>query len=86
MKYWRKEKGNNSIIWRNIVNISLTVEIHKLDNYELSELEEAKYYVFPAKNGKGIPNSPELFVEKEDAISYAKKYMENWLLDKKEGI
>ena len=72
-KVWKKEiNNNNAIIWRNIINNSLTVEIHSLED---DKDFNANYYVFPAKDGRGIPNSPELFIRKKDAVDYAKKYM-----------
>lgn len=78
IEYWKKERDDNSIIWRNTVDSSLTMEIHKLDDSKLDELEEMKYFAFPAKNGEGIPHTPEQFIEKKDAIDYAKEYMKNW--------
>jgi len=75
MRRWKKEQDNNSIIWRNTTDISLTIEIHTLEEDDL-DTEEISYYVFPAKNGKGIPSSPTIFDNKKDAIKYAKSLME----------
>jgi len=72
---WQKEKKNNAVIFRNIKNPSLTYEIHKFDKEEAKELM-ANYYSFPAIDGKGIPNSPDLSPNKKEAIKLAKEYME----------
>ena len=72
-KYWKKERDDKSaIIWRNTVDSSLTMEIHKLEDSELDELEEVTYYASPAKDGMGIPNSPELFIEKKMQLTMQK--------------
>lgn len=78
MKYWKKELDTpNSTIWRNKTDPSLTFEVHTLsDDYFMEN-----YYAFPARNGKGITDSPELFFEKNDAIEWAK----DWMKDKKPG-
>jgi hypothetical protein len=75
MKYWKKEVDTpNSMVWRNEVDPTLTYEIHTLPLDDFVE----NYYAFPARNGRGIPNSPELFMEKKDAIEWAKDWMKDW--------
>ena len=74
---WKIEADNISmIVWRNTVDTSLTIEVHRLEENELDYVEETIYYVFPAKNGKGIPSSPTCFTEKKEAVKYAKSLME----------
>ena len=74
---WKIEADNISmVIWRNTIDISLTIEVHRLEKDDLDYLEETIYYVFPAKNGKGIPSSPTCFTEKKEAVKYAKSLME----------
>lgn len=73
---WKMETDNIfRTVWRNTVDTSLTVEVHILKKYELDN-EEIMYYVFPARDGRGIPNSPALFIEKEEAIEHAEDLME----------
>jgi len=71
---WKKEKGHNYTIWRNVENPALTLEIHQFDK-EAEEEVLAKYYLFSAIGGQGRESSPELFVHYGEAIEYAKDWM-----------
>jgi len=68
MARWEKEEDrNDAIIWRSRENRRITLEAHKFDTPE-DEYLDGKWYVFPAKDSKGIPNSPEIVETKTDAI------------------
>ena len=58
-------------VFRNVESLGFTVEVH----YTEDEYGDGFYYVFPAKNGVGIPNSPYVFYEcdYEDAEKEALK-------------
>lgn len=58
------ETGESGKIWRYKADPKLTVEYHPLTQEEFGEEEEipdephVDYYVFPAYDGRGLPNSP----------------------------
>lgn len=65
-KKWKLEVDNgDTMIYRNIADPSLTVEMHH--DYEEPENDDEKayefWYFFPARNGKGIHNSPHVYSE-----------------------
>ena len=70
---WKIE-GYNANIWRNKYNPSLTVEIWDFNREEEREIG-AKYYGFPAINGKGIESSPDFFQTRKEAENWARDYM-----------
>jgi len=64
---WRKiEDRHDAIIWKNTKKPRITAEAHKFDTPD-DEYLDGKWYVFPAKNGTGIPSSPEIVETKNDA-------------------
>ena len=74
--------GEGSIIYTNKHDKSLTVEMHPIedDDPDADEDNENYYnawYIFPAKNGKGIPNSPHVVSE---TGGYTRKDAEKELL------
>jgi len=72
---------HEAIIYTNKKDPSLTVELHPLDNSDSVEEEEDirnSWMIFPAKNGRGIPNSPTVLDEsggetRADALLELKK-------------
>jgi len=67
------EEGlEGSKVWQNTKNPKITVEIHPFEAREAKEIG-AKWYVFPAKNGKGIPESPELATTKKEALKISSR-------------
>jgi len=71
-----------AVIYTNKKHPSLTVELHPIDNSDMLENEDDKVFnewmIFPALNGKGIPNSPEVISEtgghtRADALLALKK-------------
>lgn len=73
-KDWKLIQNNiDGMIWQNRKDSSLTFEIHKFDSRDGMDY---KYYVFPAKNSKGLVNSPDLVMTKKEAIDLAKEYMD----------
>jgi hypothetical protein len=71
-KWENIENRKDAIIWRNRHDSSLTIEAHRFNEENAKEIG-ANWYVFPAKNGKGIPSSPELVTTKKDAIAEIQK-------------
>ena len=72
--------GEGAIVYTSKKHPTLTVEMHPMDD-EFEEDKENGYearhynawYIFPARNGKGIPSSPEILSEsggytRKDAI------------------
>jgi hypothetical protein len=77
LKDWKLVQNNMyAMIYQNRKDSSLTFEIHKFDARDMDEGDSYKYYVFPAMNGKGIPNSPDVAETKKEAMDLAKKYMD----------
>ena len=87
-KRWTKnelhsEEGDHkAIIFTNKKEPSLTVELHPLDNADTRDNEDDpvrnSWMIFPARNGKGIPNSPTVIEEfsgetRADALLELKK-------------
>jgi hypothetical protein len=62
IRNWKDSK-----IWESRKDPSLTLEMHQFDEPEDENLD-GKWYVFPAKDGKGIPSSPEIVEKKSEAI------------------
>jgi len=77
VKGWVDESSGNSIVYKSVNNPSITVEAHKFDERETEELG-AKWYIYPAKNGKGIPNSPDFADTRAEAMSRVKELMEEY--------
>jgi len=78
----------DSLHWRSNENKDITVEVNleTLDEEddEGDEVETLTYLVFPARDGSGIPNSPETFSESssgslsgamKEAVALANKIM-----------
>lgn len=82
-KELHSEDGDHqAVIFTNKKDPSLTVELHPLDNSDSLENDDDKvrnsWMIFPAKNGKGIPNSPTVVEEfagetRADALLELKK-------------
>jgi len=67
MGKWELEQDTSqAIIWKNKKNPKLTIEAHRF-HWEDAESIGAEWYVYPAKDGKGIPSSPHLTQTKTDA-------------------
>jgi hypothetical protein len=76
LKDWHLDVNNSfHTIWRNVINPELSFEIHKFDSRDYKELG-ARYYCFPATDGKGTVSSPDMVMTKKEAVDLAKKYME----------
>jgi hypothetical protein len=57
------EGDGEAVIYTSKNDPTLTVEMHPLDEYDNEDETGTHYnswYIFPAKNGKGIPNSPDV--------------------------
>jgi len=89
-KRWTKKElhsedgDHKAIIFTNKKKPSLTVELHPLDNADTREDESEpirnSWMIFPARNGKGIPNSPTVLEEfggenRADALLELKKQL-----------
>ena len=59
-------------IWINKKDPNYTVEVR---SYHDDELDADYWYVFPARNGQGIPDSPDIYDSEEEAVSEAKKLL-----------
>jgi len=86
------EGDRMAVIYTNKKDPKLTVEMHPMDEEmedidDLSETQYKAWYIFPARNGKGIPNSPTVISEtggykRADAIKELKKE----LIENTEGL
>jgi hypothetical protein len=74
-KWIKSEDYADHIVWQNKKDKSITVEAHYEEPNEEDDLE-GFWYIFPAKNGKGIPNSPFIERDKKDALNMIKKLKE----------
>jgi hypothetical protein len=74
-KWVKAEDFSDHIIWQNKKDKSLTIEAHQFDEEDTIEIG-AEWYVFPAKNGKGIPSSPYHAINKQDALREIKRLKE----------
>lgn len=77
VKGWVDESYGNSIVFKSVNNPSITVEAHKFDERETEEIG-ARWYIYPAKDGKGIPSSPDFAETREDAMARVKELMEEF--------
>ena len=71
------KSGYDNIIFRNIKNPSVTIEAHQFDDEAFREIG-ARWYVFPARDGKGIPDSPDMFRTKKEAIKRVNELKEEY--------
>lgn len=81
------EGDQEAIIYRNKKDPELTVELHPMDDHldaspedNDTEHDYNAWYIFPARNGKGIPSSPEVISEsggytKKDAVESLMKLL-----------
>src|SRR5437879_4534322 len=70
------ETGEKEYVWTNKKDPKLTVNVHTF--WSEQEDEEGKvlddvpqWYVYPAYNGRGIPNSPNIVESEEEALREA---------------
>lgn len=76
---WTKESIGDSIVFTNSKDPSLTYEIHLYEEYDEDfQGDDVRYYCFPAKDGKGIPSSPDFCETKSEALKLAKEYISNF--------
>ena len=87
MARWQKEEvfepetGETGYIWTNVRDPRLSVHIHTA----LGELEDEKgewhedaytfWYIYPAYDDRGLPNSPDIKDSEELALKAADKYL-----------
>lgn len=74
VKGWVDESYGNTIVYKSVNNPSITVEAHKFDERETEEIG-ARWYIYPAKDGKGIPSSPDFAETREEAMARVKELM-----------
>ncbi len=83
---WSKEvydgEAGEDVIYTKKKDPKLTVEMHTAWDDSGDEHPDMFWYIFPARNGKGIPNSPEVLskrsggYKKADAIEELKKQLD----------
>lgn len=74
---WVDESTEYAIVFRSAKDPSLTVEAYSYEPATEEELVD-EWYVFPARNGKGIPSSPDLVATRKEALQRAKEIMKEY--------
>ena len=69
------ETDSYDYIWKNKKDPTYTVEVRSFHD---EELDANYWYVYPAKDGKGIPDSPDVYDSEEEAVSEAKKLLKEF--------
>lgn len=82
-KRWELESQTSEhIIWRSLEDSSITVEAH--GDLKRENEEGYDWYIFPAENSKGIPNSPEVVPFKKDALKEVEELKKKSISELKE--
>src|SRR3990167_6924293 len=84
---FNSETGETEYVWRHTREPRLTVEVRTAINEDFPEREpsgieldaggyepEIFWYTYPAYDGQGIPNSPDIDDSEESALKSAKKF------------